>query len=304
MSKKIYVLGSINYDVMIESERFPKIGETLKGYNYKVAIGGKGSNQAYVCAKLGAEVSMIGQVGFDAHGVEAIDILEKTNIDVTSIKKTDKAHTGVAVILSSSGDNSIILDEGANGTVSSELSNKAIQEAENGSILICQFEIPVNTVLDAIKKAKSKNMITILNPAPAYQFDKGFYQYIDYLILNETETKILTDIYPNNESDIIQLQKYFSSVGANKVVITLGNKGSIYIDPDKILKVPPLVVDTVDSTGAGDTFIGTFAYYLSKGEKIEDIMKLSNIAGALSCLKYGAKEGVPSIQDIELRARR
>ena len=303
MTKKIYVLGSINYDVMIESERFPKIGETLKGYNYIESVGGKGSNQAYVCAKLGAAVSMIGQVGFDEHGEKAIEVLKKTSIDVTSIEKTDKTHTGVAVILSSSGDNSIILDEGANGIISSKSISQALQKAERGSILICQFEIPVNTVLDAIKKAKSKNMITILNPAPAYQFDEDFYQYIDYLILNETETEILTGVFPNNKNDIIQLQKYFSSIGANKVVITLGDKGSIYIAFDKILKFPPMAVDTVDSTGAGDTFIGTFAYYLSKGEKIEDIMQLANIAGALSCLKYGAKEGVPSIQDIELKAR-
>lgn len=298
--KKLYVLGSLNKDIMISVDRMPSLGETINGYQLKETVGGKGGNQACAASKLGVDTYFIGNIGKDFAGKLIAEDLSKYDINLDFLNVVEDIESGTALIISCKGDNSIIINNGANYAIEINDVVNALSDSKPGDLFITQLEIPVIVALEGLKLAKQKGLVTIFNPAPAVQIDKSYYPYIDYLIMNETESQILTGILPSNEDEYIKVSEIMHGVGVATVIITLGSEGVFISDkatPTK-LSVPGQKISVIDSTGAGDTFIGSFAYSLTKEWTIRERVIFSNIAAALACTKYGAKEGIPTVKEV------
>ncbi len=288
--QKIYVLGSINMDMVITTPYIPAEGETLSGSNFFLNGGGKGANQAVAAAKQNVKTHLIGNVGNDIFGKDLINNLINYNVDTTYLSKLNNVPTGVAMIIIHNNDNRIILDGGANHKVTYSQIDDALKTAEENDIFITQLENNMNAVAYGLIMAKEHKMITIFNPAPAKEINKELYNYIDYLILNETECEILSGLYPSDESSI---RKVYEKLGVNNLIITLGSKGSLLVKKDEIIKISPNKVDAVDTTAAGDTYVGVFASQLVKGKTEVDALNYASIASSLTCLKEGAQQSIP-----------
>lgn len=292
----VYVLGSINMDMVITTPYIPKEGETLKGSNFFLNGGGKGANQAVASAKQNVPTYLIGNVGNDVFGKELYAKLCDYNVNCEYVYKLKNATTGVAMIIVHNSDNRIILDSGANYCVTTNQIDNALSKAKEGDIFVCQLENNIDAVIYGLKKAKEKKMITIFNPAPAKVLDSEIYCYVDYLILNETECEILSGIYPTSEEIAI---KAYEKIKVGNLIITLGSKGSMYISDNKVLNVKANKVDAVDTTAAGDTFVGVLASSLAKGLDIEVALNYSSLCSSLTCLKKGAQQSIPTLNEVE-----
>lgn len=289
--KNIFVLGSINMDMVITTPYIPQEGETLTGSNFFLNGGGKGANQAVAAAKQNVKTYLIGNVGNDIFGNDLITNLNDYNVDTKFISKLNDVSTGVAMIIIHNNDNRIILDGGANHKVSFNQIDDALSHALEGDIFITQLENNFDAVMYGLKKAKENKMITIFNPAPAKQLDEEIYNYIDYLILNETECEILSGLYPKNEETI---RIIYNKLHVNNLVITLGSKGSLLVKDDEILNIAPNKVNAVDTTAAGDTYVGVFASQLVKSKTEIDSLNYASLASSLTCLKEGAQQSIPT----------
>lgn len=298
LKNKIYVVGSINIDEKISIDSIPKAGETKHGKNYHISFGGKGANQAIVAASLGALTLFLGRVGNEIQGEEAINEMRKNGVNVESIIKDTTAYTGRAIIIYENMDNRILLAPGANNNVSEQDVEKFIDGNMN-DILLVQFEIPLETIWYAIKLAKKKNMIVVVNPAPAKRIPKEILKEIDYLILNQSETELLTGEYPENIENCRIASNKLHECGVKNIVITLGEKGAFYSTKNLNGLLPSIGVNVVDTTGAGDTFLGMFVYKLLEEENIEKIIQYSVVAGALACERENAHDYVPTLEEIE-----
>lgn len=284
-NKHIYVVGSLNIDFSIQSSRFPNIGETLVGQGFSIDEGGKGANQAIACARAGIETIMIGAVGNDVFATRLVDTLKDEGIDVTNIEVKETT-TGCAVINIADGNNKIIIDHGANFSIDKDQIDIALAKAKKGDILITQFEIPEPIIIHALKMAKRKGMVTIVNPAPScYEISK-MSQYIDYLIPNETEYASLC----------FKEQQSIDSIA--HVVITLGSEGVRYLNSGKSVTIPARKVEAIDTTAAGDTFIGVFAAMLAYHFDIKTSLETANKAASISVTKRGAMASIPYLNEV------
>ncbi|WP_323611539.1 ribokinase [Erysipelothrix enhydrae] len=295
MSSKIYVLGSINVDLMISANRMPQQGETIAGYDYFEAIGGKGGNQAAACANLGAPTFLIGSVGRDYHGQLALNALNNFGVNTNHVLLSDDDHTGVAMILKTDHDNRIIINQGANANISVPRIHESLQ-GTNQDFFLTQFEVPLYAVYEGLKQAKTLGMTTVVNPAPAVVMNEDFYPLIDYLVVNQSESEILTEIFPHDLEDCKRAATTLFERGVKTVVFTLGGSGSICISKDHVDIIPSYAVDVVDTTGAGDAYIGTFLYGLSKQWNLQKALTYASAAGALACTKQGAQEALPTLE--------
>jgi len=295
---KIWVAGSLNMDLTIQTDRVPNSGETLSGYGFITNPGGKGANQAAAAAKLGGDCEMVGSVGKDAFGQELIDALQKNHAGTAHISRTD-SNTGVAVIVVSQGDNRIILDAGANGTVSGEQITTALEGACAGDYLIAQLEVPLPAVLKALQEGKDKGMHTILNPAPAAALSDDFFAATEILVPNEHECALLCGIYPEDKDSLLAAGQWFLNKGVGAVVITLGSRGAALIDENGLWMCGSRKVKAVDSTAAGDCFIGAMSTALARGEDIRKAVWLGTRAGALAVTRLGAQQSLPSPEELE-----
>ena len=277
-------------DMVITTPYIPAEGETLTGSNFFLNGGGKGANQAVAAAKQNVKTYLIGNVGNDIFGKDLINNLSDYNVDTKYLHKLNETPTGVAMIIIHNNDNRIILDGGANHKVTYSQIDEALNTAEENDIFITQLENNMNAVAYGLIMAKEHKMITIFNPAPAKEINKDLYNYIDYLILNETECEILSGLYPNDESSI---RKVYEKLGVNNLIITLGSKGSLLVKKEEIIKINPNKVDAVDTTAAGDTYVGVFASQLVKGKTEVDALNYASIASSLTCLKEGAQQSIP-----------
>ncbi|WP_311771918.1 ribokinase [Listeria booriae] len=279
---KIVVIGSINMDISTELHDLPQIGETIKGSNVGISPGGKGANQAVAAAKLGGDVMMVGMIGDDAFGADALANLNSHCIDVTNVWTVPET-TGLAMILRENGDNRIIVAPGANNAWPDELPLETI--IANASILLLQNEIPFTVTEKAVAIARLYDVPTIFDPAPVDQFPLSFLRKITYLTPNETEFKQLPE-------DILQDE-------TKAVLVTQGKNGVEVHDKTGVNHVPSFPVDVADSTGAGDTFNGAFAVALTFGKTVQDAVAFANQAAALSTTKIGAQTGMPKLSEIE-----
>lgn len=294
---KIYVLGSINIDMSISVDKIPMEGETKSGHDFIKNIGGKGANQAVSAAKLGAKTYLIAAVGNDIFGKEALTSIQNNGVDISHISLSN-THTGMAFITRTNRDNRIILHEGANHKIKQDKVLEAVQ-GNPGDILVSQYEIPYEIVKNAFKKAKSLNMITILNPAPARYLEEDIYPYVDYIILNQTECEILAGIYPTHEEHVKKAAAYLFSKGISKIIVTMGSKGSVYVSKDELYESKAYKIKTVDTTGAGDAYTGAFAYGLAMHEPITTCLKIASAAGAYACLREGVENAMGTYNDIQ-----
>ena len=295
--KKIFVLGSLNMDIVIKTPYMPSKGETILGSGLFYNPGGKGANQAVASSKQGVETYLIGSVGMDANGEELIKKAKSYGVNHYFIKKDLNNLTGVAIIVLTEGDNRIILDGGANQHISHDLIDEALKIAKPDDIFITQLENNIDAVYYGIEKAKEKGLITIFNPAPAKKLDDKIYSLVDYLIINEIECDILSNIKPNSDEDFHLAYKYFNEKGLKNLIITLGEKGSILLGKETV-KMDSIKVKVVDTTAAGDTYVGALASCLAKDMNIKESLEYASCASGLTCTKEGAQQSIPLYNDV------
>lgn len=298
MSSKIIVIGSMNADLVIHSPKMPQIGETLTGSNFQVNAGGKGLNQAVAIAKLGGNVSFCGCVGNDANGEILLNELQKNNIDFKGFI-TEKAPTGIAMITVVDGNNFIILDSGANAKLTPEVIENYTDLIAECEYCVLQLEIPVETVLKVCEIAKKSDTKIILNPAPFKELPNEIFLQIDYIIPNEHEAHNLTGIYPDNEENTRKAVLKLKQMGVKNVIITLGERGCAYNVGDSILFEPALKTNVVDTTSAGDTFIGALVSKLSKNETLNNAIVYATKASAITVSRLGASKSIPYADEVK-----
>lgn len=304
MKPKIAVLGSINMDLVFKTPRMPAPGETLMGDGFHQIHGGKGANQAVAAARMGAEVDFIACVGDDDFGSRSLKALSAEGIHTEHIRTIEGCATGVAgILLDQHGENSIILAPGANA----ELSHSDVEAArsciEASQILVCQLETPISSVAKAIHQAHETGVKVILNPAPMQKLDDDLLASIDYLILNETETEQLTGIAVKESNDALVASHQLQARGIGTVIITLGGHGVFVAAKDESYALPAYQVDVVDTTGAGDTFVGSFAVGLAEGMPLRDACDLAQRAAALAVTQLGAQTSIPHRASVERHFR-
>ncbi|MFP5110972.1 ribokinase [Bacillaceae bacterium C204] len=297
--KKILVIGSFMTDLVVQTPKVPVEGETIIGNTFNRFTGGKGANQAVAAARLGGDVTMIGKLGEDDFGREHIDALKSENINHHSILFDSQASTGVGnVVIDSNGNNRIIVVPGAN----LKLSEKDIEAFENviinSDIVVLQLEVPMETVYKSIELANKHGKTIILNPAPAQPIDPKYMDKVDYFVPNETEASLLTNIEVSNLETAEKAAEVLLLQGYKNVIITLGNKGVIFKNNTEMKFVKAYTVKAVDTTAAGDSFIGSFAYGLSNNMTIEQSLNLAVAASALTVTKLGAQPSLPKIDDV------
>jgi len=292
----IVVIGSINTDISIAVDKAPKIGETVRGKNYLVSPGGKGANQAIAAAHFGKDVSMIALAGNDSHADLCINNLKTNGVNTDGVENCD-TNTGVAVITVVDGDNLIILDEGANNLVTTDYVKSKKHIIEKADYVIFQFEIPLSVVFESIKYVKSLGKKVVLNPAPIYAIPDEVYSLIDIFILNEHEAGSVLG-YEINEDNAAKAADDIRKKGIDNVVITLGSAGCVYNHGDKIIKKAAKKVKAVDTTAAGDTFIGAFCVSLSEGKSVDDAVEFATCASAITVSRQGAASSIPSYKEV------
>ena len=297
--KNICVIGSLNMDLVVNVDTMPKPGQTIIGSNFKEVPGGKGANQAVAMARLNGNVSMIGKVGEDGFGQTLINSLKNDKVDTTYIQ-TAKGATGVALItVDKNAQNSIVVSPGANFEVKEEDLDNNIEAIKNSDIVVLQLETPLNTIKYALNKAKELNKYTILNPAPAVKLDDEIIKNVDLLTPNETELEIISGVSIETEEDIQKAAQIMIEKGVKELIVTLGSKGSLYINKEKSIFKKAYKVEAVDTTAAGDSYTAALAVALSKDQSIEEAMDFASKVGALSVLKEGAQSSLPTLEDVE-----
>ena len=297
--KNICVIGSLNMDLVVNVDTMPKPGQTIIGSNFKEVPGGKGANQAVAMTRLNGNVSMIGKVGEDGFGQTLINSLKNDKVDTTYIQ-TSKGATGVALItVDKNAQNSIVVSPGANFEVKEDDIDNNIEAIKNSDIVVLQLETPLNTIKYALNKAKELNKYTILNPAPAVKLDDEIIKNVDLLTPNETELEIISGVSIETEEDIQKAAQIMIEKGVKELIVTLGSKGSLYINKEKSMFKKAYKVEAVDTTAAGDSYTGALAVALSQDKNIEDAMDFASKVGALSVLKEGAQSSLPTIEDVK-----
>ena len=289
MNKKICVIGSSNIDQFSYISEFPSSGETLIGDSFETGFGGKGANQAVMAGLLGADVYMISCLGNDIFGDSTINNFIENNVNVDHIQRV-KVSSGVAPIwVNAKGENKIIVIPGANNEIDSNKAKASLQEIENVSYLVGQAEIPMDVNHDVFDYAKQNNITTVFNPAPGKILKSNFLKKIDWLIPNENEFQIISGLDVTDEN-ILEFSK---TIPCN-LIVTHGEKGVLYVEDDEIIKFKAPNVDTVDTTGAGDAFVGSFVYAISKDLKVYDAINLAIDKASLSVTKRGTQSSYSS----------
>lgn len=297
--KKVIVSGSLNMDLTIRVGRMPNEGETIHGYDFLINTGGKGGNQAVAAAKSDAETVLIGSIGGDAFGNQILESLKNYGINTASIKIQKDEYTGSAMIICSDDDNRIILNPGANFSLDFDFVKDRLDQISNKEdLFITQFENDFNTTLKLLEYAKTIGMKTILNPAPAKAIPDEFFKYIDILVLNQSECEVLTGIYPKTLEECEDLGKMIRGKGTENVVITLGKMGSVTITPKEVIKMEAYKVDTVDSTAAGDSFIGAMAAKMSFESSLEEALEYATKVSAVTVTRKGAQISIPTSEEV------
>lgn len=301
MQAKIVIVGSLNMDLVIRAQRLPRPGETLAGETFATVPGGKGANQAVAAARLGGSVAMIGCVGVDAYGDQLRAALLAEGIDCQALTSIDDVSTGIAsIVVDAASQNAIVIVAGANGqlTPASIEQHDALLAAAD--IVICQLEVPTATVHRTLVRAHELGKTVILNPAPAAgPLPVEWYPLIDYLIPNESEAHALTGVTVESIATAEQAAAMMLAAGAGSVIITLGERGTLHATAQGFEHLPAPVVRALDTTAAGDTFVGGFAAALAGGRGESAAIRFGQIAAALSVTRAGAQPSIPTYAEVE-----
>ncbi len=298
---KICVVGASNIDLIAYAPRLPKLGETVVGSNFKTGFGGKGANQAVMAAKLGGAVSIVTKVGEDLFGEDTRNNFVEMSIDTTHLYTTADSFTGVAPIWveESSGNNAIIVAAGANHLLMPADVEHAAVALTTADVVVCQWEIRTDTVLAALRLAHNAGVTTIFNPAPAHaEIPAELYAYIDILCPNESETEQLTGMPVTTIEEATAAAQTLLQRGPRTIILTLGARGSLLVTAEGSEHVSAPVVQAVDTTGAGDAFVGSLAYYLAEGKPLVNAMQRANRIAAISVQAPGTQSSFPDLNDL------
>jgi ribokinase len=288
---RIAVVGSANIDLTTFTNQFPKPGETIFGQKFDLGFGGKGANQAVAARLCGAEVFMVARVGSDLFGPATIENFRKQGIDPTHVKQVEGLSSGVApIFVEPNGQNRILVVKGANDALKPADVDAAAEMLKSADCIVLQFEIPVQTVYYTIEFARKHGIRCILNPAPAQPVDLGALKDLDYFVPNETEAETITGCPVKNVEDAKKCAEKLLVSGIRRVIITLGAKGSLLAGSDGAEHMPPFSVNSMDSTGAGDAFIGSFAVFLGEGVPEKEAVRRANLYAGLSTTGVGTQK--------------
>ncbi|MEX2300872.1 MAG: ribokinase [Bryobacterales bacterium] len=300
-SSRIYVIGSLNADLVQKVPRLPKGGETLQGNDLRTFAGGKGGNQAFAAARMGGRVSMVGQVGSDGFGVILLDSLRSAGVNTDHVAVVEGSSGTAMILVLPNGENAIVISSGANATLTPGEAARSLEHLATGSLLLCQLEIPIETVERALAVAKRKGATTILDPAPANTACLAMLPHVDFLTPNETEAMQLLglDGAIDGDDQALQVASKLRDEGASTVVLKLGSRGCCIVNKEISTIVSGHEVTAVDTTAAGDTFNGAFACALDQKRSIVEAARFANAAGALSVTRPGAQNSVPTRKEVE-----
>lgn len=298
----ITVVGSLNYDLVTTIQQVPNGGETLHAENFEMHRGGKGANEAFACARLtkpGIPVKMIGCVGEDHFGEDLIRCLGAEGVDTSCIQRTGDVRTGIAtIIVETSGENRILVYPGANSKVTSD--QVTSETLESAHYVLFQNEIPLETTLAALRLAHESGKATVWNPSPLPKVDRLVWQYVDYLVVNEGEAAKITGLSVDDVDQAKTAVTALLDLGVGTAVITLGPNGAVYGNKKESTKHQGArKVSPVDTTGAGDTFLGAFVAALSGNETLSDSIAYAIKASGLAVTKPGAMSSIPTREDVD-----
>ena len=296
----ICVVGACNIDLISYVPRMPAIGETLHGTRFRIGFGGKGANQAVMAAKLGANVSIVTKLGRDTFGEDTLKNFKSFNINTDHVHFTEEAFSGVAPIsVNPEGQNSIVIVTGANDLLTeAEIEAARPVIAQSGAV-VCQLEIPLNLTLKALSVARKEGVLTIFNPAPAQaELPADLYQLSDIICPNESETELLTGLPVASDAQAETAAYQLLERGVKTVILTLGERGALIVDQQGSRRIETHKVNAIDSTGAGDAFVGSLATFLAQGVGLDEGVKQACAIATLSVQKMGTQTSFPSADEI------
>lgn len=300
MTPRVAVVGSLNMDLVALSPRIPLPGETIIGKEFHTIPGGKGANQAVAAARLGAQVAMVGRIGRDAFAEPLLDNLAASAIDHAFVIQDPEAATGVAlIVVDDAGQNSIVVASGANMRLLPEHVDGSEAAIASAQVLILQLEVPLDTVIRAAEIAKTHGVMVILNPAPARTLPDDLLSMVDVLIPNETETALLTGMPVGGKAEFEAAAHELRKSGVPTVILTLGGEGALLASVEGLEHFPAFDVTPVDTTAAGDAFVGGFAVALAEGKSLAQAVRFGNAAGASAVTKLGAQTSLPKRVEVE-----
>jgi ribokinase len=288
---RIAVVGSANIDLTTFTGRFPKPGETIFGDSFDLGFGGKGANQAVASRLCGAEVFMVARVGSDLFGPATIENFKKLGIDATHVRQVEGVSSGVApIFVEPNGQNRILVVKGANDRLKPADVDAAADLLKTVDCMVLQFEIPLETVYYSVRIARENGIRCIVNPAPAQPVDLKALAGLDYFVPNESEAETITGMPVRNVDDAKKCAEKLLAGGVKRVIITLGANGSLLAGRDGMEHIPAFAVKSIDSTGAGDAFIGSFAVFLGEGLPEQEAIRRANLYAGLSTTGVGTQK--------------
>lgn len=300
MNAPIAVVGSLNMDLVVRSPRLPQAGETIIGSDFQTLPGGKGSNQAVAAARLGGQVVMVGRVGNDTFGQALLKTLREAGVDHCCVLVDEQNRSGVALItVDDEGQNTIVVASGANMALTPEDVERAEAVIGSARVLLLQLESPLSTVQRAAEIASAHGVTVILNPAPARPIPPEILTLVDVLVPNESETTLLTGSPITDDAGAISAAAELREAGISTVILTLGARGALLSTAEYSSHLPAFPVTPVDTTAAGDAFLGGFAVALAEGQPLPDAVRWGNAAGALAATRAGAQPSLPRRQEVE-----
>ncbi|MBV8810368.1 MAG: ribokinase [Acidobacteriaceae bacterium] len=300
-AKKILVLGSLNIDLVQPVGRVPEAGETIRGADLQIYVGGKGANQACAAALLGGNVQMAGMIGNDVFGARLLAELQEAGVDTSLVQAAETASGSAIIFVLPNGENRIVISPGANAAVTGTVVKQAIDSLEAGDFLLCQLEIPIASVMEAMRPAYKKGVITILDPAPVCDFSDDVFRSVRILTPNQIEAGLLlgeaTPIGTLAEAE--RCARKLQARGVETVVVKMGEQGSFVAGQNESFVAPGFEVTAVDTTAAGDAFNGAFAVALREGLGSRDAARFANAAAGLSVTRNGALKSMPNRLEVD-----
>lgn len=299
MAPQITVVGSYATGLTMRVQRLPGRGETLLATGYRADFGGKGSNQAVGCARLGAQVRFVTKIGHDSFGDMAVQLYQEEAINLDSVMRIADTPTGVGfIIVDGEGHNCITIDPGANNLLTTSEVSHCLGRLSAQSVVMTQLEIPIEAAGAAMACGRKASALTILNPAPARTLPQSMLQSVDILTPNQTEAKVLTARSPNDAVDPETVARELMQSGVKEVVMTLGEMGALIVTPTSSLHIPAIKVRVEDTTGAGDSFNAGLAIALARDAKLEDAVRFAIVTGGLAVTREGVIPSLPRRDEV------